>query len=294
MVKTEIDMMFGKTVLCVVAALALPLCGAEAMDNGRKPSEKPVFSWSRNRMDGSRTGVGCPGADNVAKALGSVRGSSYLAPNGKVFRGGCTPEVAGILIAAQPAMADVKEVVGHSPVQMVAEYPESALSNWFIDNMMKAVEEKSGKPVDIGIVNFGGIRVDMPEGDILKDDIMFMFPFRNNIVYVALKGSTVRAILENMAATRFQVLGGVRVVARDGKLVSAEIGGEPIDDDKVYGLATITFLLDGGDDLSLSRNALEVVEYPEMIYDVMIDVVRRETAAGRDIVYHTDGRVQIQ
>lgn len=276
----------------LAVALLVP-CAANAGNRQKPGKEKMTLTWSRARMDGSRTGVTCPGKDDVEKALGRIDGSVYYAPDGNVFKGGSVAKVADVLIGVQPAMSEVKEVVGFSPEAMVSEYPESALSNWFIDNLMKAVEEKSGKKVDIGIANFGGIRVDMPKGDILKDDILSMFPFRNSIVYVALKGSDVRAILEDMAAGRFQVLGGVRAVARDGKLVSAEIGGEPIDDEAVYGLATISFLLDGGDDLSLSRNALEVIAYPEIIYDVMIDVVRSETAAGRPIEYRKDGRIRI-
>ena len=284
--------------ICVaVALLAVPLILAAAPDSEKDArggdAGKLVFSWSRSQMNGSRTGVGCPGAENVREAVGHVKGNVYFSPCGKIYRGGATAKAARILIGAQPAMAQVKEVVGYSPRPMVNAYPESTLSNWFIDNIMSAVEKASGKHVDVGIGNFGGIRVDMPEGDILKDDIMSMFPFKNNIVYVALKGKDVRAILDQMAATRFQVLGGVRVVASGGKVVSAEIDGEPLDDEKVYGVATITFLLDGGDDIHVSRNALEVTEYPVEIYDVMMDAVRNDTAAGRPVEYRTDGRVQI-
>ena len=177
---------------------------------------------------------------------------------------------------------------------MKVEYPESALSNLFADKIMEAVEKVSGKHVDVGIVNFGGIRVDMPEGDILVDDIMSMFPFKNNIVYVALKGSRLKEILDGMAAGNFQALGGIRAVAEDGKIVSAEAGGEPIDDDRVYGLATITFLLHGGDDLFLGEGVEEVTEYPVDIYDAMMDWITSETAAGRDITYRKDGRVVIR
>lgn len=262
--------------------------------NVRKPkADRLTFTWSRSCMDGSRTGVTCPGADNIAEALGSVEGTVYHSPGGRVFKGGAVPEVAEVLIGVQPEMAPVKEVVGYSTKEMIRTYPECELSNLFIDTIMAAVEKSSGKKVDIGIGNFGGIRVDMPKGDILKDDIMSMFPFQNNIVYVALKGREVRAILDQMAATAFQVLGGVKVTARDGKIVSAEVGGAPLDDDKVYGVATITFLLDGGDDLHVAHNALEVMECQEEIYDVIMDYVLNETAAGRAIEYRTDGRVRI-
>lgn len=251
------------------------------------------FRWKRDRMDGSRCGCVVPKADNVTEALGYVKGCRYYAPGGKVYRGGSVTKVAGLVIGAQPIMASVKETIAYSPEEMVKAYPESALSNFFIDTIMKSVEEASGKKVDVGIGNFGGIRVDMPKGDIIVDDIRSMFPFRNNIVYVALKGREIRAILDQMAAGTFQVLGGVRVVAKDGKIVSAEIGGEPLDDGKVYGVATISFLLNGGDRLFVARNAVEVIEYPIDIYDAMVKFIKAETTAGRPVTGKTDGRVVI-
>ena len=83
-------------------------------------------------------------------------------------------------------------------------------------------------------------------------------------------------------------------MAENGRIVSAEVGGEPLDDEKIYGLATITFLLHGGDDLFLGENVETVVEYPVDIYDAMMDYITAETAAGRDITYGTDGRVIIR
>ena len=51
---------------------------------------------------------------------------------------------------------------------------------------------------------------------------------------------------------------------------------------------------DGGDNLHVGRNAVEIMEYDDIdIIDIMLDYVNAETAAGRDIVYHTDGRVKI-
>jgi 2',3'-cyclic-nucleotide 2'-phosphodiesterase (5'-nucleotidase family) len=120
-----------------------------------------------------------------------------------------------------------------------------------------------------------------------------MFPFKNQITYVEHKGSTIRSILENMAAGRFQVLGGVRVVAQDGRLVSVEIDGQPLEDDKVYGLATVNFLLYGGDGLKLAEDAVNLVKYDVDVIDAVLEHVYAETAAGRPIEYQTDGRVTI-
>lgn len=272
--------------LAVIVAVALAALQAQAQE----------YRWKHSLMDGSRTGCEAPAKDNADEALGTFKGGRYIAPNGKTYRkNSIVGRTARIVKDAQPAMARVKDVIGYSTNAMDVSYPESALSDWFVDIVMAKTEKLAGKKVDIGIVNFGGIRIDMPQGDIILDDMLSMFPFKNQLVYVEHTGKQIRTILEKMAADRFQVLGGVRVVAEGGKLLSAEIGGEPIDDEKVYGLATITFLLEGGDGLTLAENALSVTAFEdEDIIDAVLEFVYAETAAGRPIEYQTDGRVVIK
>ena len=254
------------------------------------------YEWKHVAMDGTRTGCVSPSKDNVAEAVGTFKGNRYVAPDGKVYKkNSAVAKTARVVLDAQPAMARVKDVIGYSPAAMVVDYPESALSNWFIDVLMARTEELAGKKVDMGIGNFGGIRVDLPEGDIILDDMLSMFPFKNQLVYVEHTGKQLRKVLEEMAARRFQVLGGVRVVVEDHKLVSAEIAGEPIDDDKVYGLATISFLLNGGDGLTLADGALSVTVFEnEDVIDAVLAYVYAETEAGRPITYEKDGRVIIK
>ena len=254
------------------------------------------YSWEGVQMDGSMTGCISPSKENVPEALGVFKGGRYIAPDGKSYRrNSIVAKTARAVLDAQPAMARVKDVVGYSTEAMSASYPESALSNWFIDLLMRKTESLSGKKVHIGITNFGGIRVDMPEGEIILDDMLSMFPFKNQLVYVEHTGKQIRTILEQMAAGRFQVLGGVKVVADGGKLVSVEIDGEPLDDENVYGMATISFLLGGGDGLVLEENALSVTVYEDVqIIDAVLEHIYAEKAAGRPVEYKTDGRVVVK
>ena len=272
----------------ICAALAFSLFSA-----GLRGQE---YSWEGVEMDGHMTGCISPSKENVPEALGVFKGGKYIAPDGKVYRRNSTvAKTARVILNAQPAMARVKDVVGYSTEAMSASYPESALSNWFIDLLMRKTESLSGKKVHIGITNFGGIRVDMPEGEIILDDMLSMFPFKNQLAYVEHTGKQIRSILEKMAAGRFQVLGGVKVVADGGKLVSVEIDGEPLDDEKVYGMATISFLLGGGDGLVLEQNALSVTVYEDVqIIDAVLEHIYAEKEAGRPIEYKTDGRVVVK
>lgn len=254
------------------------------------------YTWEGVQMNGSMTGCISPSKENIPEALGVFKGGKYVAPNGKVYkRNSIVAKTARVIHDAQPAMARVKDVVGYSTAVMTTSYPESALSNWFVDLLMRKTESLSGKKVHIGISNFGGIRVDMPEGEIILDDMLSMFPFKNQLVYVEHTGKQIRTILEEMAAGYFQVLGGVRVVSEGGKLLSVEIAGEPLDDEKVYGMATISFLLGGGDGLVLEQNALSVTVYDDVqIIDAVLEHIYAEKEAGRPIEYKADGRVVVK
>ena len=56
------------------------------------------YKWEAYNIDGHRTGVTVPTATNAAEAMGVVEDGIYTAPNGKVFEGGSTPEVAALLL----------------------------------------------------------------------------------------------------------------------------------------------------------------------------------------------------
>ena len=248
-------------------------------------AQERTITWTTDPVDGHRTGVVASNATNVSEAMGTVKGCTYYAPNGRKFRKGTVRNVARIMLDAQPAMAKVKTVIGHSTRAMVRTYPECEIYDWYIDELMRATADSTGKRVDIGFANRGGVRIDMPAGEVLYDDIMSMFPFRNYLCYVALHGRDVRALLDQMAATTLQIVGGVKVTVKNGKIVSAIVNGEPLDDDKIYGVATLNFLLDGGDGYKVANNAVEIIKCNGYLYDTMLAYVQSLTAAGKPIEY---------
>lgn len=252
------------------------------------------YKWEAFKIDGHRTGVTVPTATNIAEAIGVVEGSIYTAPNGKVFEGGSTPEVAQLLLDVQPAMARLKEVVAYAPEAMVKHKPEDPLCNFIVDRLfadMSALAAPTGRKIDMAFTNRGGIRQDIPQGDVLLDDIVSMLPFDNYLSYVKLEGRDIRAILEFMAENGVQAISGAKVVIKDRKLVSAEIGGKPLDDDKLYGVATIDFLLDGGDGYKFARNAKDYMLTDVRIGDAVLADIRKITAEGKELKYFTDGRI---
>ena len=278
MAQTKIEMKRLIILLAVASLAALP---AGAID----------FKWKSVPVDGSRTGVKAPAANNVPETMGHMEGKTYVAPNGRRFKGRtATAKAARLMLEAQPEMATVKEVLGFSPNGMVRDGMESPLGDWTVDCLMAATEKETGKKVDIGVLNHGGIRIDMPQGDVLMDDIMSMFPFKNYLCHLSMKGSEVRALLAKNARY-LPVLGGLKVTVKDGELIDVLVGGEPLDDDRIYGVASIDFLITGGDDIFTGREMEDIVTTEHLVFDAILDYVRGLTADGKPIEKDRDGRV---
>lgn len=249
------------------------------------------FTWEKYVMDGHRTGVAAPGADNVAEALGTINDTCYTSPSGKIWRAGsATYATASDMISVQPQMSRLKAVVAHSAREMNQKQPDGDLSNWIVDHIMEDVAHTTGRKVDVGIMNSGGIRVDMPAGDVILDDIVSMFPFRNHLCYVALSGTDLLNIFKGMAERKVQPFGGARLVVEDGKIDTLLVGGASVDPRKIYGLATIDFLLDGGDGLTLAKNAKELIITDKLVIDSMLPYVKSYEREGRLIESAPDGR----
>ena len=256
----------------------------------------PRMEWKRVPMDGSRTGVVPVNAENMETALGTFE-DDYVAPNGRHFTEGATPEVAMLLQEAQPRMARLKQVVGHSTHMLLnlRNEPDLPLANMVADALRAKGSDYFGVPMDFAITNYGGIRVPMPEGAVTLDDMESMFPFKNYMCYAKVRGNNLQRLLEQLAKTpAFQAVSGCKVRVKAHELVEAEVGGQPIDPDKLYNVTTIDFLLSGGDQIAIGALAEDVVLTPVLIRDVMLEYVQGMEAEGKVLDGKKDGRVVME
>ena len=77
------------------------------------------------------------------------------------------------LLAPYKARMDsvMYHVVGTAEMSMDRFRPESLLSNLIADVLREAAVEVLGKPADMGLINIGGIRNSLTEGDITIENI---------------------------------------------------------------------------------------------------------------------------
>jgi 2',3'-cyclic-nucleotide 2'-phosphodiesterase (5'-nucleotidase family) len=149
------------------------------------------------------------------------------------------------------AEAEMDEVVGHTTVNLGRGDAGSNLVGNLVTDAMRSFFS-----ADAAFQNLGGLRADIPSGDIRARDVFNVLPFGNELVVVRMTGAMLRRVVERKLAGGS---GGICVsgveVAYDGdrpdydKVVSFTVGGAPLDHDGTYRVVLSSFLLAGNSGL---------------------------------------------
>ena len=164
---------------------------------------------------------------------------------------------------------------------------ESALGN-FVAEVVRTTAKG-----DIGIVNEGGIRAPLPKGAVTVGDVVSVLPFDNTVVAVPMKGDEVRWLLDFVARRvgkgGFAQVDGVSFIIRDGRAASIRVGGRALKSERVYRVATIDYLLEGGDGYTQFARATggPVERTGVVLHEAAADFLRRHP----DYKFRTDGRI---
>ncbi len=189
-------------------------------------------------------------------------------------------------------------VAGHCAEYMASHRPESNLSNLFSDILVWGAAPFNEKP-DFGVYNMGGIRAAFGKGAVTYGDILDAAPFENKICFLTLSGQKVKELFEQMAARGGEgVSHGVRlVITPQGKLLSASVGGKPVDPQRSYRIATLDYVAEGNDGMTAFKSKTHVVS-PQgtdaNIREFIIKYFRAQEAAGKPVDTKEEGRITIK
>jgi 5'-nucleotidase len=126
---------------------------------------------------------------------------------------------------------------------------ESVQGNWVTDMMLATRPEGQ-----VALTNGGGLRADIPAGDMTYGQLFEAMPFDNRYAIVDVKGSHLRSLISTNLQRGGGILswGGLTAKGRckAGKLeLEIKVAGKPLDETKGYKLITSDFLASGGDGL---------------------------------------------
>lgn len=204
------------------------------------------------------------------------------------------PELEGIVNFYKVQIDSVmNRQIGFAAQTLTAGKPQSLLANFTADILRVAGAEFIGKPVQLGLINNGGLRAPINQGPITVGDIFKVFPFENELVVLELEGNEVKELFKRLAAIGGEGLSGCELVIKKNQVETLLIDGKPIDDEASYWLATIDYLADGNSGMSVLEDAEERVNTGILLRDVMLDYVERLTAQGKEISSKIDNRIKV-
>lgn len=197
-------------------------------------------------------------------------------------------------------------VLGHCAHDLPRFRPESPLGN-FASDVLRAVGEKVyGHPMDVGIMNVGGLRNDLYAGDLKLGDIYRVFPFENTLSILELKGKYLTEMFEQIKGKRLEALSGVTCTMTIEKGTSADgektenitisdikVGGEPIDPERTYYIATIDYLAEGNDHMTALTKADKNTNTGILLRNLMVDYIVEQNNQGKVIDAKIEGRVKV-
>lgn len=156
---------------------------------------------------------------------------------------------------------------------------------------------------DFAIINAGGIRATIEEGDITRGDVLSSFPFGNSLVEISMSGDDVWKVLEGIVTgvsefngeeitSFFQVSRGIKVEYNPennngSRLVSVTIGDEPLDREEEYNIVTLDFIAGGGDNFfdEIFENAITL--------DTQDEILTAYIQSQSPVDIELDGRIAI-
>jgi 2',3'-cyclic-nucleotide 2'-phosphodiesterase (5'-nucleotidase family) len=153
----------------------------------------------------------------------------------------------------------------------------TAIGNLMADAIMELsnpiFKSRTGKNLDMVLLNHGGIRSVLSKGNITTRTAYSLMPFENSVIVVALKGTVIMEMTSYLKefGKPHPISGLELVLNSDNTYNTILIGGEPVEMEKTYHVATNDYLYKGGDQMYFLKKSDTLYDLNYKIRTVLID-----------------------
>lgn len=174
--------------------------------------------------------------------------------------------------------ADLNIVLAYAPetLDKTGQW-QTPIGNFFADVMVlkgnKIFNLREKKSIDIGLFNNGGIRTIIPKGQITIRTAYELMPFENNLVVIALKGDQIVEMINYIISEKkpHPLNGLTFTISKNNEATSIHIQGKPLENDKIYYVATNDYLANGGDNMVFFKKGSQKFDLDYKLRNVLID-----------------------
>lgn len=187
--------------------------------------------------------------------------------------------------------ATMNDPVAELPVSLVKALPDGTLGNFMADAYLAMAREKFDASADFAYMNHGGIRLNQVQaGPLRRGTVYEVMPFDNQMVLVKVKGETVKAFLDHIAAEGGGGIAGLTMQIRDQQATDIRIGGQPLDLNKTYQMVNSDYVVNGGGRFT-GFTSLPVQKTGYLLRDALLDYCKRFRDQGKPLPIDTQKRI---
>ncbi|MBR3566346.1 MAG: 5'-nucleotidase C-terminal domain-containing protein [Paludibacteraceae bacterium] len=201
-----------------------------------------------------------------------------------------TSYIAHLVPIKEATDSVMDQVLGVAPEALVRRAPESNLMNWSADALREIAVKETGMAIDAAVVNLGGLRCDIPQGNVTMRSIFSLMPFDNELVVVTMEGKDILDLCNTFAHRGGEGISGIRMTINGEKAEDVTINGKPVVPEAVYYVATSDYLSTGTDEMVAFTRAIDKKLLNKKIRDLYIDYVREKGVMEA----HVDGRTSVK
>jgi 2',3'-cyclic-nucleotide 2'-phosphodiesterase (5'-nucleotidase family) len=195
--------------------------------------------------------------------------------------------------------ADMNKVLVYSSMVMERGTPEGTLNNFVADLVLERGKElynpEDDKPIDFCLLNYGGLRVPLPKGEITFSRVYELLPFENEMVVVTLSGQKTLELFKYLATSTVGMpVSGVRLVIENNEPAAIYIDGKPFDENRYYKVLTSDYLAGGGDSMDFFLQPINYELLGVRVRDAIIEHMKEVHDKGQMISASLDQRIVIK
>lgn len=190
---------------------------------------------------------------------------------------------------------EMKTVIAYSDSNLTKDGTDPSLGNFACQTVEDYVRtnrnEIAGK--HIVILNRGGLRNNIPAGEITKGHIFELMPFDNEVVILKITGEKLMECIHSMIKDKKLISRNLSFKEEDNKAFDIKIWGFPFNIKEDYYVVTTDYLAMGGDNCSFFGTPVSLETTKIKFRDVMINYCMMLTKNNKHIIPERKNEIRI-
>lgn len=223
----------------------------------------------------------------------SVESKGFLTPGNSNFLAEDSLVISEIDPYKTQMLQTMSEVLAVSAQSMEKGQPESLLGNFVADacfsRISKATSMQSKLKAEFCVLNNGGLRSALPQGNITLKNCFELMPFENELVILTLTAESTLELINFIASKGGVPVSNIQMKINGTSAESVLIDGKPVDYQKQYSVLTSDYLANGGDDMKMFQKAVAIEKTGLKVRDAIVEHLRN--LPKQPFTVKTDGRI---